>query len=133
MKIPIVLAVLVSIAILGCSSTAPATVGPTDQPIGVASMPTATPPGFLVEPTLASTSKPTPAQTSEPTPVPTSAVPQITGGTLDPAIKVTVYNEGKVWPGTTLLNDNHHAERPRIIEVNMLGEVVWEYVIPRDI
>ena len=55
------------------------------------------------------------------------------GGKLDPAIKVTVYNEGKVWPGTTLLNDNHDAEWPRIIEVNMLGEVVWEYVIPRDI
>ena len=125
MKIPIVLAVLVSIAILGCSSTAPATVGPTNHPTGVASMPTATPPAFVVEPTLAST--------SIPTPVPTSAVSQMPRGKLDPAIKVTVYNQEKVWPGTTLLNDNHDAEWPRIIEVNMLGEVVWEYVIPRDI
>ena len=118
-------AVLISIAVLGCSSTAPAAIGPTNQPTDVASMPTATPSAFVVVPTLAST--------SERTPVPTSAVAQMPGGKLDPAIKVKVYNREMVWPGTTLLNDNHDAERPRIIEVNMLGEVVWEYVIPRDI
>ena len=133
MKLLRIPAILISIAVLGCSNTAPATVGPTTQPTDVSSMPTTTPSAFVVVPTLASTSKLTPAQTSEPTPVPTSAVAQMPGGKLDPAIKVTVYNEGKVWPGTTLLNDNHDAERPRIIEVNMLGEVVWEYVIPRDI
>ena len=94
MKIPIVLAVLISIAVLGCSSTAPATVGPTTHPTDVASMATATPPAFVVVPTLASTSEPTPVLTSKPTPVPTSAVSQMPRGKLDPAIKVTVYNEG---------------------------------------
>ena len=133
MKLLRIPAILISIAVLGCSSTAPAAVGPTTQPTDVASMPTATPSAFVVVPTLASTSKPTPAPTSEPTPVPTSAVAQMPRGNVDPAIKVTVYNREKVWPGTTLLNDNHDAEWPRIIEVNMLGEVVWEYVIPRDI
>ena len=125
MKLLRIPAVLISIAVLGCSSTAPAAVGPTTQPTDVASMPTATPSTLVVVPTLAST--------SEPTPVPTSAVAQMPRGNVDPAIKVTVYNREKVWPGTTLLNDNHDAEWPRIIEVNMLGEVVWEYVISRDL
>jgi len=125
MKLLRIPAVLISIVVLGCSSTAPAAVGPTTQPTDAPSMPTATPPAFVVVPT--------PVPTSEPTPVPTSAVAQMPRGKLDPAIKVTVYNEGKVWPGTTLLNDNHDAEWPRIIEVNMLGEVVWEYVISRDL
>lgn len=125
MKLLRIPAVLISIAVLGCSSTAPAAVGPTTQPTDVASMPTATPSASVVVPTLASTSKPTP--------VSTSAVAQMPRGNVDPAIKVTVYNREKVWPGTTLLNDNHDAERPRIIEVNMLGEVVWEYVISRDL
>ena len=125
MKLLRIPAVLISIAVLGCSSTAPAAVGPTTQPTDVASMPTATPSASVVVPTLASTSKPTP--------VPTSTVAQMPRGNLDPAIKVTVYNREKVWPGTTLLNDNHDEEWPRIIEVNMLGEVVWEYVISRDL
>ena len=124
MKLLRIPAVLISIAVLGCSSTAPAAVGPTTQPTDVASMPTATPSASVVVPTLASTSKPTPA--------PTSAVAQMPRGNVDPAIKVTVYNREKVWPGTTLLNDNHDEEWPRIIEVNMLGEVAWEYVISRD-
>ena len=125
MKLLRIPAVLISIAVLGCSSTAPAAVGPTTQLTDVASRSTATPSSSVAVPTLASTSKPTP--------VPTSTVAQMPRGNLDPAIKVTVYNREKVWPGTTLLNDNHDEEWPRIIEVNMLGEVVWEYVIPRDI
>jgi hypothetical protein len=35
-----------------------------------------------------------------------------------------------VWAGTTLLPDNHNLDKPRIIEVNMLGEIVWQYVLP---
>jgi hypothetical protein len=54
-------------------------------------------------------------------------------GKVDPSIEVKVYDREKVWPGTTLLNDNHDTEWPRIIEVNMLGEAVWEYVISRDL
>ena len=51
-------------------------------------------------------------------------------GTPDPDIHVDVYRSGMAWPGTTLLPDNHNVERPRIVEVNMLGEIVWEYPVP---
>ena len=37
-----------------------------------------------------------------------------------------VYNSDMVWAGTTLLPDNHNRGRPRVIEVNMLGEIVWQ-------
>ena len=43
------------------------------------------------------------------------------------------YFSDKVWAGTTLLPDNHNLQKPRIIEVNMLGEVIWEYVIPQHL
>ena len=58
---------------------------------------------------------------------------QMPRGTQDPDIHVDIYQPDKVWQGTTLLADVHDLERPRIIEVNMLGEIVWEYVIPEDL
>jgi hypothetical protein len=48
----------------------------------------------------------------------------------DPDIKVTQYVPSKAWNGTTILADNHRRERPRIIEVDMQGKIVWEYEIP---
>ena len=57
-----------------------------------------------------------------PTPMPT--------GITDPDIAVDIYQSDRVWPGTTLLPDNHNPDKPRIIEVNMLGEIVWEYLVP---
>ena len=51
---------------------------------------------------------------------------------MDPAIEVTVYDPEKAWAGTTLLSDHHNPGNPRIIEVNMLGEVLWEYVLPEE-
>ncbi len=54
-------------------------------------------------------------------------------GRVDPDIFVDVYQPDKVWPGTTLLPDNHNPDKPRIIEVNMLGEIVWEYLVPPDL
>lgn len=54
-------------------------------------------------------------------------------GTVDPDIYMDVYHPDLVWAGTTLLNDNHNPERPRIIEVNMLGEIVWEYLVPQNV
>jgi len=35
--------------------------------------------------------------------------------------------------GTTLLSDNHNSDKPRIIELNMLGEIIWEYDIPLEL
>ncbi len=54
-------------------------------------------------------------------------------GTSDPEIYVDVYRSDRAWAGTTLLPDNHNPESPRIIEVNMLGEIIWEYLIPKDL
>ena len=125
MKLLRIPAVLISIAVIGCSSTVPVEAVPTFPPTDIPSTSTATPPTFVVVPTLAST--------SEPTPVPTSVVAQMPRGKVDPSIEVKVYDREKVWPGTTLLNDNQDEEWPRIIEVNMLGEVVWEYVISKDL
>lgn len=92
--------------------------------------PTATPPSPTpVPPTAAPTAMPTPT----PTPVPThTPLPPMPRGVVDPAIEVTVYDPEKAWAGTTLLSDHHNPGNPRIIEVNMLGEVLWEYVLPED-
>jgi outer membrane protein assembly factor BamB len=54
-------------------------------------------------------------------------------GTPDPAIEVTINNAEKAFAGTTLLIDNHDLSSPRIIEVNMLGEVVWQYRVPPEL
>ncbi len=58
------------------------------------------------------------------------APPPMLRGTPDPEIQVSVYQADSVWAGTTLLADNHNLERPRIIEVNMLGEILWQYLVP---
>jgi len=54
-------------------------------------------------------------------------------GTKDPDIDVDIYQSEMVWAGTTLLPDNHNSTRPRVIEVNMLGEIVWQYVLPDNL
>jgi outer membrane protein assembly factor BamB len=51
-------------------------------------------------------------------------------GTVDPHIAVDIYQSDRVWAGTTLLPEHHNPDKPRIIEVNMLGEIVWEYLVP---
>lgn len=54
-------------------------------------------------------------------------------GTEDPNIQVDLYDPDKACDGTTIFADAHDAERPRIVEVNMLGEVVWEYLVPPEL
>jgi hypothetical protein len=51
-------------------------------------------------------------------------------GKIDPYLFVDIFKEDKAWPGTTLLIDNHDPEKPRIVEVNMPGEVLWQYDVP---
>lgn len=58
---------------------------------------------------------------------------QMPRGTLDPDIYVDVYHSDKAWAGTTLLADNHNLEKPRIIEVNMRGEIIWKYSVPENL
>jgi hypothetical protein len=54
-------------------------------------------------------------------------------GKSDPDIEVEIYMPEKAWPGTTLLPDNHEPSAPRIIEVNMQGDIIWEYRIPQEL
>jgi Arylsulfotransferase (ASST) len=54
-------------------------------------------------------------------------------GTPDPAFLVDVNVPGKAWQGTTIFADNHDTAKPRIVEVNMQGEVTWEYDLPADV
>ena len=52
---------------------------------------------------------------------------------VDTDIHVDIYRPEKASNGTTLFADNHNLDKPRIIEVNMRGEIVWEYVVPEHL
>ena len=54
-------------------------------------------------------------------------------GTPDPDFIVDISVPEKISPGTTILPDNHNAAHPRIIEVNPLGEIIWEYPLPENL
>ena len=54
-------------------------------------------------------------------------------GTVDPDIIVDINDPKRTWNGTTLFSDLQKQERPRIVEVNMLGEIVWQYVLPQNL
>ncbi|MFC1514895.1 aryl-sulfate sulfotransferase [Candidatus Omnitrophota bacterium] len=45
-------------------------------------------------------------------------------------IFVDVYDPARAFDGTTLLPDNHLRGKPRVIEVDMKGNIVWEYILP---
>ncbi|MCP4251503.1 MAG: PQQ-binding-like beta-propeller repeat protein [bacterium] len=45
-------------------------------------------------------------------------------------VYVDLYDADRTCEGTTYLPDLHDPANPRIIEVDMQGNVVWEYVIP---
>jgi hypothetical protein len=63
------------------------------------------------------------------TPIDSTALPP-KEPVADPDITVEVYIPSKACNGTTILADNHRRERPRIIEVDMEGKIIWEYAIP---
>ncbi len=46
---------------------------------------------------------------------------------------IDIYDPDKACNGTTIFSDTHDVLNPRIIEVNMLGEIVWEYEIPDEL
>ena len=43
---------------------------------------------------------------------------------------VTVYNPDKACNGTTLFNDSHDHQNPRIVEMDMNGNITWKYYLP---
>ena len=136
MKLTVVLAILTGVFVLACSTAAPAPAEPTpniDATVEVrlkeerASQPTSIP-----SPTNTLPPKPASTVVPQPTNTPTPILQPMVRGQKDSAIEVTVYNAEKVWPGTTLLSDHHDVGSPRVIEVNMLGEVTWQYVLAED-
>jgi len=54
-------------------------------------------------------------------------------GTVDPDIIMDVNDPKMTWNGTTLFADLQKRERPRIVEVNMVSEIVWQYVLPENL
>jgi outer membrane protein assembly factor BamB len=50
-----------------------------------------------------------------------------------PDMYVDVFKPHKTYEGTTLLADNHKKDQPRIIEVDMNGRIIWEYVLPHNL
>ncbi len=82
-------------------------------------------------------SAPTPVPTpTPPVPIqePPPSAPQVERepkSWVDPDIIVDIYDPKKACNGTTFIADNHIRGRPRIIEVNMSGEIVWEYLAPQ--
>jgi len=134
----VLLLVLSGITGLACT-TPPLAPTPTSAPTTVVVLSTTTPtPHVAIKTVALAGSTPVPPTTAPtaiptPTPVPTpTPLPPMPRGVVDPAIEVTVYDPEKAWDGTTLLSDHHNPGNPRIIEVNMLGEVIWEYGLPED-
>ena len=80
-------------------------------------------------------SQPSPAVPAAAGPGDVSLTPGATQppGNPDPAFEVDAYKPGKAWEGLTVFADNHDPARPRIVEVNMRGEVTWEYVLPDEL
>jgi len=46
---------------------------------------------------------------------------------------IEVYDASRAANGTTLFADLHDKANPRIVEVNMEGDIVWEYRLPDDL
>ena len=122
-SIPCFALILIALLVAGCTQPG------TDLQKTVSPTPTMTvspPAGISPQQTTLSTT-PQPAA-----PVVTATEVQ-NRGTSDPAFIVDISVPEKIWPGTTILADNHDASHPRIIEVNRLGEIVWEYSLPDEL
>jgi len=57
----------------------------------------------------------------------------IPSGTPDPDFIIEHYQPDKTWNGTTLFADYHTKDIVRLVEVNMNGEIVWQYKIPENL
>ncbi len=109
---------------LGACAPPPTPIPPTLIPAPTA-VPSATPAPL---PTVVPSVTPAPLPTVVPSVTP-APLPTVARGTLDPDFVLDVYDPAATW-GTTIFADNHNLARPRIVEVNLLGEVVWQYLVP---
>lgn len=51
----------------------------------------------------------------------------------EPYYKIVIYEPSKVFNGRTLFSDGYDPNNPKIVEVNMLGEIIWEYYLPDNL
>jgi len=120
-RYPVLLLVVMSL-LLACA-LAPGLTPVTEAPL-VAEPAEELSPELALEPTE------TPTVTSE-TPGVSDAPVGVPRGSVDADLVVDIHNPEKVWPGTTLLTDKHTGAA-RLIEVNILGEIIWEYQLPEE-
>ncbi len=122
-------AVTVTTTLPPTTTPAPTTAAPqTTKPAPTATSPPTTTPA----PTTTSPPTTTPAPTTVP-PTTTPPPPLIEPGVADPNLVVDIYDPYKAYHGTTFLPFSVDPSRPRIVEVNMRGEILWEYVIPESL
>lgn len=51
----------------------------------------------------------------------------------DVSFEVDIYKPAEAYNGTTVLADNFNPQQPRIIEIDMHGDIVWEYDLPGNL
>ncbi|WP_321507276.1 aryl-sulfate sulfotransferase [uncultured Methanoregula sp.] len=109
----------------GCTQPSSPAGSTTVSPSAPAAVPSAT--AISATPDAAASSAPSGSATPATTPV------ILNRGTVDPDFIVDISVPEKISPGTTLLADNHDPANPRIVEVNQLGGIVWEYPLPAEL
>jgi len=95
--------------------------------------PTPTPVPQTAQPTTPVVEEKAALPEEKPATTPATEEKSMTRGTFDSDFVLETYDKIKAQDGTTLLADNHNTDKPRIIEVNMLGEIIWEYDLPAEL
>lgn len=114
--------VLIVLFVAGCTQSTPIA----QEPVAPVQTPSVSPSMEIVQQTTAHQI----IKTDTPAAMVTKDQPR---GMLDPDFIVDISVPDKIWPGTTIFPDNHDVANPRIIEVNRLGEIVWEYQLPDEL
>lgn len=138
-RLVILAAAFVFILLFGClGQQAPAAQGNVQAPLpapAVAPEKNVTPPPVQIAPPQApqNVTNATDAAGGNATTLNKTIEAQMPRGTKDANLEVEVYDKDRAFPGTTLFAEYHDAQHPRIVEVNMLGEVVWQYALPDNL
>jgi hypothetical protein len=126
-----VLLVLLLAACSGPTDTAATTPPPTHPTTQATSTPTKTQP-TTDAPSTPTAPTTTPPASEEPTETTSPQYPEQPPGEPDPNLVVAIYDPAKACNGTTLLPLNYDSANRRLVEVNMLGEIIWEYQVPEN-
>jgi hypothetical protein len=53
--------------------------------------------------------------------------------TTNSPYQISVYDASKAYRGTTLFTTNYDGNNPKVVKVDMNGNVVWEYLLPDEV